>query len=283
MSLNFFIPGVWAVSLLENLNKAHVYASCFNQEYEGDISAFGDSVRINSMGRVTVGSYTKNSTSVTIETLDDAQQVLIIDQSKYFAFEIDDIDKRQQKPKLMDDAMREAAYALKDTADTYLAAKLVAGVASGNVLSAAGSVGTGASDDDAYELLVDLGVKLDESDVPSIDRWVVIPPWFHGMLLKDPRFVSFGTPENRSAIRNGEVGETIDGFTVKVSNNVPVSSSDYDIIAGWTGAGTYAEQINDPEALRPESSFSDALKGLHLYGSQITRPNALARVLATSA
>ena len=284
MSLDNYIPAIWAAALLENLNDKHVYASCYNHDFEGDISSVGDSVRINTIGRVTIGTYTKNSTTITAETLDDAQQTLMITESKYFAFEIDDIDKVQQKPKAMGNAMLEAAWGLADTADAFLATQLTASVASGNLLTAATSVGTGATDNDAYEILVDLGVKLDENNAGE-DRWVVIPPWFHGMLLKDPRFVSFGTPENRKSIRNGSVGQTINGFTVKVSNNVPVSGSAYDVLAGYTGAATFAEQIPEgsPEAYRPEGAFSDALKGLHLYGAKITRPNALSKIVATSA
>jgi len=48
------------------------------------------------------------------------------------------------------------------------------------------------------------------------------------------------------------------------------------IIAGHSMALTFAEQINKTEAYRPESSFSDAIKGLHLYGAKVVRPEALA-------
>ncbi len=285
MSLDNLIPTLWAVELLENLNDAHVYAPLLNRDYEGQIKNVGDTVKINSIGRVTIASYTKNSTSITPETLDDSQLMLAITESKYYCFEIDDIDKRQQQPKMMRDAMQEAAWGLADTADAFIATLLEAGVATAspdNTLTAATSVGTGASDNDAYELLVDLGVKLDESNVPKGDRWVVIPPWYQGMLLKDPRFVSFGTGGNLDRLKNGQIGEAA-GFTIAVSNNVPVSGSAYTVIAGYKGAATYAEQINDPEGFRPESAFSDAMKGLHLYGAKVTRPYALASVVATSA
>ena len=64
---------------------------------------------------------------------------------------------------------------------------------------------------------------------------------------------------------------------------MPVSGSAFTVIAGYRGAATYAEQINDPEGYRPELSFSDAMKGLHLYGAKVTRPYALASVVATAA
>ncbi len=286
MSLDNMIPTLWAVELLENLNDSHVYAPLLNRDYEGQISTLGDTVKINSIGRVTISAYTKNGSLSAPETLDDGQLMLAITEAQSFNFEIDDIDKRQQQPKMMRQAMEEAGWGLSDVADSFVATMLEAGVATAspdNTLAAAVAVGTGASDDDAYELLVDLGVRLDESNVPGAGRFVVIPPWFHGALLKDPRFVSFGTDANRSLLKNGQIGEAA-GFTVAKSNNVPVASgTDYTIIAGYRGAATYAEQINDPEGFRPEASFSDAMKGLHLYGGKVTRPYALASVVATAA
>lgn len=286
MTINNFTPTVWTAKLLLNLNDAHVFAQGFNRDYEGEIGSLGDSVKINSMGRVTIQSYTKNSTITGPETLDDAQMVLLIDQSKAFNFEIDDIDKRQQTPKLMNDAMTEAAWGLADTADAYLAGVLSAGVQSANKLSAATSVGTGPTDDDAYEILVDLDVLLTENNVPrdSTQRWAFVPPWYEGVLRKDVRFISFGTDKNRENLRGRPVGEA-SGFTIYVSNNVPVTSLAYTVIAGYTGAATFAEQLppDSFEAFRPEDSFSDALKALHLYGSKVTRPYALASVVATKA
>ncbi len=282
MSINAFIPQVWSARLLINLNDEHVYAALLNTDYEGDIKNQGDSVRINSIGRVTVASYTKNSSINAPETLDGAGQVLVVDQANYFNFEIDDVDKVQQTPKLMSAYMEEASWGLSDTADSAIASLLEDGTASGNQLSAASSVGTGSSDDDAYQLLVDLGTKLTENNIPNTGRWVVIPPWFHGMLQKDPRFVSFGTPGNREVLANGKIGE-VAGLTVHVSNNVPVNGSAYTVIAGHRTSAAFARQINKVEAFKPEGSFSDAVKGLDVHGYKVLRPNGLSYVVATSA
>lgn len=283
MAIDNFIPQLWAAELLLNLNDAHVYAPCFNKNYEGDIAEAGDSVRINSIGRINIGTYTKNDTTLTRQTLQGAQEVLLIDQAKYYDFEIDDVDARQQKPKLMREAMVEAAWALADTADVYLGQTVLRlGVQTANVLTAITSCGTGATDDDVYEALVDLGVKLDDNNAAKNGRWVVIPPWFHGLLLKDPRFVSFGTAENRGVLANGVVGRAA-GFEIKMSNNVYETGSAYSVIAGTNQAATFAEQINDPKAYEPEGAFSDAMKGLHLYGALVTRPYALASIACTAA
>ena len=94
-----------------------------NRDYEGDIRADGDRVHIHSFSDLTIGSYTKNSTTITYEQLTDTRVTLLIDQSKYFAFKIDDIDAAQMRPELIDAASDRAAYQLAEDADSYIATR----------------------------------------------------------------------------------------------------------------------------------------------------------------
>ena len=285
MSINNFIPAVWSAQLLSALDKSLVYANLCNRDYEGEIRAYGDQVKINSLGDVTVGTYTKNSDMAAAETLTDTQRILLIDQSKYFNFQIDDVDKAQQKPKVMQDAMRKAAYALADKADQYVAG-LYTEISSTNTMGSDASpisiaVAAAQGVSPAYEKLVDLAVKLDEASVPKEGRWVVIPPWYHGILLKDSRFISAGTTKTDDVLANGFVGRAA-GFDIYTSNNVPnTSKALYKVIAGYSDAWSYAEQIADVEAYRPELRFADAVKGLHLYGAKVTRPTGLALMICS--
>lgn len=281
MTITNFTPTLWAGAMLKNLNDAHVYVQCCNRDYEGLIKAHGDTVKINSIGRVTIGSYTKGSTIGAPETLQDSQSVLQITEQKFFNFQIDDIDKAQNNLRVMNEAMREAAWGLADTADAFVAEMLADNAA--NIVTAA-TVGTGAGDADAYEVLVDLGVELTEQNVPHNGRWVVVPPWFEGLLRKDPRWVSFGTSENRKNL-SGDLVKKVAGLDLMVSNNVPDNSSAKWIVAGYDGAATFADSIppGDMEAFRPETLFSDAMKGLHVYGGKVTRPYALAKCSVTRA
>lgn len=282
MSVDRFVPSLWAATLLENLNDAHVAVNLCNRNYEGDISQSGDTVRITSIGRVTIDNYVKNSTSISPETLDDSQQVLTIDQAKYFAFQVDDVDARQVRDDgaLMDVAMRDAAWGLGDAADTSVLSAMQSQGATGNALGAL-TIGTG--NVDAYENIVDLAVKLDENNVPRQGRWCIIPPWYHGWLQKNANFVSYGTQANREDLENGIIGAAA-GMRIVVSNNLPSASTGRNyVIAGHEMGITYAEQINSVEAYRQESAFSDAVKGLHLYGYKITRPYVLANADCISA
>ncbi|MCM8901321.1 N4-gp56 family major capsid protein [Caldicoprobacter algeriensis] len=276
MAITNFIPQIWSARLLENLRKNLVFKNVVNTDYEGEIRNYGDTVKINSIGPITVADYTKNTDINPPETLSDAQRTLVIDQAKYFNFLIDDVDAAQANPKLMDAAMQEAAYALADKADQYLASQYVyAGNAIGDDTTPVVPTAT-----TAYELLVDASIKLDEASIPRTNRWAVVPPWFYGLLLKDDRFVKAGSTNSDRTLRTGEVGEAA-GFTIYISNNIAnTAGAKYKIMCGHPMAITYAEQISKVEAYRPERRFADAVKGLHLYGAKVIRPEALVVITA---
>lgn len=273
-----FIPEIWSAMMLESLKKELVYGqpSVVNRDYEGDIKNQGDTVRIRSISRPTVATYTKGSTTINPEQLTDAQRSLPIDQAKYFAFEVDDIDQAQSTGGELEEGLMEGVYALRDTADQYIAA-LYTGAASANQVGTV-SVTTAAL---AYTQLRKLKVKLDEASVPQQGRYCVVPPWYHGLLLEEDKFVRVDASGTDQGLRNGIVGRAL-GMDILVSNNAPlVTGDDYAVMAGHPKAIAFAEQINKVEAYRPEDSFSDAIKGLHVYGAKLVRPTAIATVYAS--
>lgn len=277
MAISAFKPEVWNANLLVTLEKSHVYAAAgvVNRDYEGDIANYGDTVHIVGLAEPTIGTYTPH-TDITIEDVDDTDSTLVIDQAKYFAFEVDDVEKRQafNGGKVLTEQARKAAYKLRDTADAYVAGLMAAGVDAGNLV-AEKTISTAAG---AYDQLVDLGVILDTDNVPSEGRWVVVTPAFYGLLLKDSRFIAAGDAQGAQVRTNGIVGQAA-GFTIHKSNNAPNgpgAGAGKLIIAGYNGAVTYAEQINKTEATRKEKGFADIVKGLHLYGAKVVRATGLA-------
>lgn len=281
MGLNF-IPSVWAARLLVALDKALVYAQTgvVNRDYEGEIKNSGDTVKIASIGDVTVGNYTKNTDINTPEILTDAEQTLIVDQSKYFNFYVDQIDRAQQNVNVMDEAMRRAAYGLRDVQDQFIAANHV-NVPAANLIGSDGSPIT-PTNANSYEYLVDLGVLLDQANIPTEGRFCVVPPWFHGRLLKDSRFVSAGTQKTDQVLANGMVGEAA-GFRILKSNNVPnTAATKYKILAGHPMAYSFAMQVTSLETFKPEKRFGDAVKGLNVYGGKLVRPAAWAVMTANA-
>ncbi|MEV1006123.1 P22 phage major capsid protein family protein [Streptomyces sp. NPDC049881] len=279
MSIRHFVPEIWSSRLLVALRKTLVYAgpNVVNRDWEGDISEAGDTVRITSVGRPTIGTYVPGSTVITPEKLVTGQRTLVVDQAKYWAFSIDDVDKRQARANVMPQAMSESAYELADTIDRYVAS-LYTQIQAANLLNAPGApINTHTAPTDAYsKVLVPLRAALTRANVPTTGRYAIVPPEFMSSLLDDDRFVKVGDSGTSEGLRNGVVGRAA-GFDIYESNNVPEPTAGVAVIqAGTNAAVTFAEQINKTEAYRPENSFSDAVKGLALYGAKMIRPDAAA-------
>jgi N4-gp56 family major capsid protein len=279
MAVDTFIPEVWNAELLTVLPTKYVFgqAGVINHDYEGDISQYGDTVHIGSLADPTISTYVKNVTAINPETLTTTDQTLLIDQSKYFAFEVDDIDKRQARDggQLLDKAALRAAAGLAKAVDSYVSGLMT--TQAGTVL-AAQDVATA---DAAFLLVRRLRLALDKKDVPAEGRFLIVSPEFYALILGDARFIDASKYGSADGIRNGEVGRAV-GFSILVSNTLPAGTagtapevSNF-VVAGHEMATTFADQITETVGYRPESSFSDAIKGLHVYGARVVRPEALA-------
>lgn len=278
MSIQAFKPEVWSAQLLVELRKALVYAqpNIVNRDYEGEIQERGDTVHISGIGDPTISDYEPGDT-LTYEDVSDAGTTLLIDQAKRFSQKLDDIDRAQALGDPMVQVMNNAAYGLADKADQFVAS-LYTGVASANMVGSTGSpVNTYTTATDAYDkVLAPLRTKLTKASVPTQGRYVVVSPEFTESLLKDSRFIKVNESGSEDGLRNGAVGRAA-GFDVLESNNVPNPTSDYQaIIAGYPGAISYAEQIIKTEALRLQTTFADAVRGLHVYGAKLVRPTGIA-------
>jgi N4-gp56 family major capsid protein len=260
------LPAVWSARILQALEKKLVFAQpgVVNRDYEGDIRADGDRVHIHTFADLTIGNYVKNSTTVTYEQLTDARVTLLIDQSKYFAFKVDDIDAAQMRPELIDAASDRAAYQLAEVADRYVAS-LYTGASTANPDN---TIETSQfTNANVYGKFVDLSVAMDQVNLPSEGRFSIVPPWVKGLLLRNADFLA----AKSEAVLNAEVGQ-VAGIRILVSNNVPTTGTApvvSHIMAGVPSALAYAEQIVNVEGLRLETAFADAVRGLHLYGAKV--------------
>lgn len=281
MAVSNFVPDLWSAKLLVALRKAAVAGNLVNRDYEGEIKREGDSVKITSINDVTIGTYTAH-TDITVEDIDDATRSLLIDQAKYFAVELDDIEKAQYKKggkSPLEQAVDNAAYQLRDVADAFLLATMTTAVQ--GTANDLGTVAIHTTANNLYDAIVDLGVVLDEDNVPEEDRFVVVSPSVHGRLQKLPNFIAAGDAVGAATRTNGFIGQ-VSGLDIYKSNNLPAvtdaAATGGFALAGSRIATTYAEQINSVEAARMEKRFADMVKGLHLYGAKVVRPTALAVV-----
>ena len=282
MSVNSFIPEIWSAQIFSDYQNLTVFGGLVNRDYEGEITGQGDTVRINSVGPITVNTYTKNSTSnLTVQDLTDAQTVLVIDKSKYFAFQLDDIDAVQTKPKIMAKAQENAGRALAEDVDSIIA----------DCYSEAGATitSTACGPTAITEVIAKIGEKMDQNNVPKQGRYMVVPPWFEKNLVQAQIMKWIGLPAGSApsgAASAGYVGSAL-GFDFYMSNmlneTTASGSTGYQhyVMAFNRDAITFANQLTKLEAYRPEGKFADALKGLNVYGLKVVQPKALVCAILT--
>lgn len=297
MSLDAFIPELWADTLLVALRKELVFANLCNRDYEGQLKQMGDTVRISGIGSITVNNYVKDTDINAPQALTDAQTMLSITQAKYYNFEVDDVDQAQQHPKVMREAMSYAAYQLAEGIDEYVAG-FYTDAPTGNTIGSSGSPVVISAPTDAniaggttvYDELVTLSQYLTQNNVPMTGRWAVIPPWCATYLALDLRFTSFNTAQAQARLASGSVAGSGDyflgqiaGMDVYQSNNAHnvggtkgAAGSQDVVLAGHAMALSYADGLTKTEAYRPPLRFADAVKGICLYGAKTVRPQALA-------
>lgn len=276
MAITNFIPEVWSASILEALRAKLVFPSLCNRDYEGDIREAGDTVHITGYDDVTVKKYTRG-TNITVDAVTDANKgTLTIDQSDYFAFKVNDLDKVQAKADLTGNFTNSAAYNMALNVEKYISGLMdKAATAPAKTISVT-------TPSDAYLAVVEARKQLDKQNVPTEGRWIVVSPDFYALLLQDSRFIE-GTEAGHNTLLNGVVG-SVSGFTVVESNNVPTVSgepSKQSIIAGTNAATTFAQQVNKVEAMRMQDDFADMVRGLDLYGGLVVRPECLTKVVLT--
>ena len=269
MAITKFIPTIWSENLLSSLDGYYVGVANCNRSYEGDITAKGSRVKICGIGPIAIGEYTKNSDMAAPQELSDSATELVIDQAKYFNFQVDDIDKTQCSPQLLDAAMKNAASALASEADRYVFAQVHA--ANQNVVVNIGVDTVISGILTAREILYKQNV-IDPSEIV-----VEITPSVATALIKEQ---SSTFSYNNDTLTTGCIG-TIAGCKIFVSNSMIVES-DYGITTNFCLVRTkraiaFAEQLSEVEAYRPEKRFADAVKGLHLYGAKVIYPNEMVR------
>ena len=272
MAINDFLSTVWSQTLLNQLNKEYIGVQNCSREFEGEIKNQGDRVKVSGIQPVNVFDYTKNTDfNSTLQTLNGESQMLVIDQAAAFNFQIDDIDKAQQNPKLMQYAMKEAANALANKADQYVYS-LYSSVAAANRISKANVKSA-----QIVDILLDARQRLLTNNVsPNSNIALEVSPAVGAKIAKAKILIA---SNNDAELSNGYIGSLL-GFDIYISNNI-VTKTEADgklyskCFARTNRAIAFVEQINSFEAYRPEKRFADAVKGLYLYGSKIMYENEL--------
>ncbi len=269
MAITNFIPSVWTENLAQQLDNQYIAAANCNRDYEGEIREKGSSVKICGLEPVVISDYEKNMDISAPAQLSDNVRELVIDQAKYFNFAIDDIDRAQASPMLMDLALKNAATALANEVDKYIM--------------------TVCKDDSQFFLSQNSSI----TNTNVLDIFFKARTFLAERKVCDPSEIFFEVSPKiaelimRSKLDLGMTNETLEkgcigniaGCKVFVSNNIVINeeADEYQhyCIARTKRSVAFAEQLSEVEAYRPESRFADAVKGLHLYGAKVVLPDEI--------
>ncbi len=288
---SYFLPAIYSKKVLNFFRKASVAEAITNTDYEGEISAFGDSVRIIKEPVISVSSYTRGS-NTTATKLTDQEVNLVVDTANAFKFIVDDIETSMSHVNFKEVAASSAAYALRDAFDTAVIAAGFTGVSTSSpdhtlgtdsathlgagVYDGSGAVGLDVTD--PLDLLARMAKLLDEQNVPEEGRWIVAPPSFYEQLSQSgSNLLSVDFNAGQGSIRNGLVTSgKLRGFSMYKSNNVATpSNADGKLLAGHMSAICTAQTITSTEVIRDPDSFGDICRGLHVFGAKVLRDEAL--------
>lgn len=289
---SFFLPAVYSKKVLNFFRKSSVVEAITNTDYQGEISSYGDSVRIIKEPTISVYQYERGQ-DVTQTKLTDQETSLIVDTANAFKFIVDDIETQMSHVNFKEVASSSAAYALRDAFDAGVLTKMQSGLSSSapdHILGADAAVGTaglgettasidlGTAEVDPLDLLARMARLMDAQNVPEEGRWVVASPDFYEQLSQtSSKLLSVDYNAGQGSIRNGLVSSgKLRGFSMYKSNNLPATATATGfVIAGHMSAVATAQTITSTEVIRDPSSFGDIVRGLHVYGAKVLRPEAL--------
>lgn len=277
-----FVPVVYSQKVLKFFRRVSVVEDITNTDYTGEIANFGDTVKIIKEPTITIADL-KRGQRLETQWIDDDEIVMLVDQAKYFQFAVDDIETKQTHINWESLATESAAYSLKDDFDRRILTHIHDNYNVGDSDFEFGStgspldVGFDAGETSPLAVMNRLARLMDDQNIPTENRWFVAPPVFWEQVQDENSkliSVDYATPGN--IIRNGKVtsGE-IRGFTCYKSNNLPNTATYNVALAGHMSAVATATQLADIEMFRSQEFFGDVVRGKHLYGRKVLRPEAL--------
>jgi hypothetical protein len=300
-----FQAEIYSQKVLKFFRRASVVEDITNTDYAGEIENFGDTVRIMKEPTVSISAYTRGSV-VTPQDLADDEIQLTVDQAQAFAFKVDDIEERQSHVNFEALATSSGAFSLKRNYDKNVLQAMIDGAgikgASGSVetdsnLGTSGTPHTMAGSDagdEAVQIIALMARHLDQADVPEENRWFVAPPRFYETLYKAGAKIAEVqvTGDNQSPMRNGMLtAQKVMGFTLYKSNALRqsadattttdmvslsgVATGENVLLAGHMSSTATANSIAKTEVIRDPDSFADVVRGLHVYGRKVIRPEGL--------
>lgn len=263
MAVTNFIQTIWSKSIQDDLElECKLVENCL-RTYEGDCK-YAQSVKILGVGEPTIGVY-DGSSDIEIEEMSDRSQILTIDQARYFAFYVDDVNEAQSVPGLRQEYQRKAVHGLAVQRDSYVAS-LIKNVTTAKHVTVAADL-----TEAAVKAAVDKGIVAMRERNFNEDGVIEISPAVYNVFKNCLITLSTDNPEY---IKKGKVG-VYDGFDVIMTNNLAKDTGHVYCCIRGKKAIAFAGQINEVEALRAEKKFKDIVRGLDTFGGKTIDENRI--------
>ena len=278
---------LWSPKVTAYLKNLGAYADIVNTDYEGEIKNAGDRINFFSKTGLTVRDYNVDATGfdeITTETPAGEKMTLVVDQQKYIAFEVEDIDRVQANVKLVDEWTETMASSFSDVKDAYIHSLAVSGAGTKLHSDSALSI----TKDNVWAEVCKLQRVLTRNkaltkaglDYSGKRPALVITPEFQEILLQCSNY--FANAFGNEVLRKGQVGH-IGIFDVFVDTNIQTQSTgtgtgkayNQTIVAMTSQGITYADQITKTETYRSQKSFKDVVRSLMTYGAAVANANCI--------
>lgn len=294
-----FIPEIYAKKLAREVKKytQFIERNC-NREWEGEIKAFGDKVRISlaNAENVTVAT-TAGTTDVcpVPEKVRPTQKTLEINNIATFSLKFSDVDQVQSQYNLLDGYSAIAMQKLGDLKDRQVMVALINAVTKTDNMIGTAKVPQTVTKDNIYDYLVDARVALtnagalngngfysfkgNQEEMEFLAPVYTCTPKIFGLMLKSTQ-LTHPTANADQVIERGQksmmAGFEIDQDTVLTTittEDVTGLATGAQVgIAATKMAVTYANQYTKVEKLRDPDCFADIVRGLELYGFEVIHP-----------
>ncbi|AZU97381.1 major capsid protein [Thermobifida phage P318] len=309
--LGTFIPEIWTSQLFLDLEASLILSSgaVSNRQYEGHFQRQGDTVRIpHFQDTASVSEGYDPYGEIGPANRAELDSILVrVDQARTIHFEVDDLHQLQTQEglSLMQALTQQHARALAESMDRHVAATIKDAIFGVDRNSGGGALHgevkqltPPATGTEIYQKIIEARTILDINNVPQNGRYLIVGPAEYAKLLTDENFIDASKYGAGSVLANGEVGR-VAGMTVIVSNTIgshltdaqyadlPGVAGGYGVRASNSGgenihmlvghpmAVTMVGQLTQMEAYRPEKKFTNAVKGLYIFGTKVIRPEAL--------
>lgn len=265
-------PEIWTKKLQNRYDNNGVMTKLVNTSLSGELAQHGDTVHMSKAGDISINNYSAG-TNTTIQTLTSTEDTLILDQAKYYHFSVDDLEKAQANIDIANTYLDRAAIAMNLVVDASLLS-MYSSVDAGNIFGSDASPIV-LTQDNIFQWFLSMGQKLDELNIPSTGRVVVVPPYVATLIT---RFIgNRDTADGDTAIAKAMVMREFAGFEVYKTTNLQAVNNVFNLMF-FKKEDFIHHVMRIPASYTKmydiDLQFGKGFKGMNFYGNKVFHTTA---------